>query len=69
MTVGPIVWCLVILRLWGNLAGTTDVEAIYTTRADCESDRHYWDYNAPDKRVYAECRAVHFMPVPSGEMR
>lgn len=65
MVVGAMVWCLVLVRLWGNLAGTTDVEAIYTTREACESDKRYWDFNSPEKRVYAECLAVHVIEDPS----
>lgn len=65
MTVGPMVWALVLTRLWGMLAGTTDIEAIYPTRAACESDRKYWDFNSPEKRVYAECRAIHIVQEPT----
>lgn len=59
--VGPMVFVLVVTRLWGNLAGTVDVEIVYPTRAACEADKRYYDEHQPDKRIYAECRAVHFV--------
>lgn len=68
--VGPMVFVLVVTRLWGNLAGTTDLETVYPTRSACEHDKRYFDEHQPDKRVYAECRAVHFSEDPTiGEVR
>jgi hypothetical protein len=32
--------------------------AIYTTRVAGWADKRYWEFNSPEKPVYAKCKAV-----------
>lgn len=65
MMAGVYVWCLVVTQLWGNFTGTVNVMQAYPTRAACEADKRYWEFNMPDKRTYAECLAVRWEEEPS----
>jgi hypothetical protein len=65
MTFGFYGWCLVVTQLWGNFTGTVNLMALYPTREACQADKRYWEFNSPEKRVYAECKAVRIADAPS----
>jgi hypothetical protein len=65
MPTDVIVWILTVTQLWGNVTGTVSLLAAYPTRESCVADGRYFDDHQPQKRVYAECKAVRLeQPIP-----